>query len=409
MKTLALTSAILDKMPQIGKWQRTFILHLIPLFLSIRGRINFSQMARYGIFSLTTYRNNFDKPFDFLAFNTHHVEMQSSGYNVILFDPSHINKSGKSTFQKGYFWSGCAKSMKEGLEISGIAIGDVDNHTAFHLEAVQTPNKQSLESDSSTLLKHYAQVIIERKDTLQKLSNQIALERNAARTYFSKKSFVDDITESTALNIISRLRSDSVLQYLYLGEKTGKRGRPKHYDGKVNIHKPDMNHFKIVHQDAERIIFSATVFAKALKRKIKLALVQYLDEGKIKTTKIYFSIDLDLSAWHIVWFYGLRFQIEFIYRDANQFTGLENSQARSEEKLHFHFNTALTTVSLAKSEYYLSLPKDKRKSFSMANVKTLYHNELLINKFFSVLGIDPNTHLNNPKIKELYYFGSIAA
>ena len=140
-----------------------------------------------------------------------------------------------------------------------------------------------------------------------------------------------------------------------------------------------MNHFKIVHQDEERIIFSATVFAKALKRKIKLALVQYLDEGKIKTTKIYFSVDLDLSAWHIVWFYGLRFQIEFVraafrYRDGNQFTGLENSQARSEEKLHFHFNTALTTVSLAKSEYYLSLPKDKRKSFSMANVKTLYHN-----------------------------------
>lgn len=406
MKTLALTSAILDKMPQIGKWQRTFILHLIPLFLSIRGRINFSQMARYGIFSLTTYRNNFNKPFDFLAFNTYHVEMQSSGYNIILFDPSHINKSGKNTFQKGYFWSGCAKSMKEGLEISGIAIGDVDNHTAFHLEAVQTPNKQSLEADSSTLLKHYAQVIIERKDTLQKLSNQIALD-----AYFSKKSFVDDITENTVLNIISRLRSDSVLQYLYLGEKTGKKGRPKEYDGKVNIHKPDMNHFKIVHQDKERIIFSATVFAKALKRKIKVALVQYLDEDKrkIKTTKIYFSIDLDLSAWHIVWFYGLRFQIEFIYRDGNQFTGLENSQARSEEKLHFHFNTALTTVSLAKSEYYLSLPKEKRKSFSMANVKTLYHNELLINRFFSVLGIDPNTHLNNPKIKELYYFGSIAA
>ena len=84
MKTLSLTSAILDKMPQIGKWQRAFFSHLIPLFLSIRGRINFSQMARYGIFSLTTYRNNFDKPFDFLTFNTHHVEMQSSGYNVIL-------------------------------------------------------------------------------------------------------------------------------------------------------------------------------------------------------------------------------------------------------------------------------------------------------------------------------------
>jgi len=57
--------------------------------------------------------------------------MLGSGYNVIIFDPSRINKSGKHTFQKGCFWSGCAKSMKEGLEISGIAIGDVDNHTAF--------------------------------------------------------------------------------------------------------------------------------------------------------------------------------------------------------------------------------------------------------------------------------------
>jgi hypothetical protein len=58
--------------------------------------------------------------------------------------------------------------------------------------------------------------------------------------------------------------------------------------------------FKIVHQDEDRIIFSTTVFAKALERKIKSALVHYLDEGKIKTTKIYFATDLGLSAWHIV-------------------------------------------------------------------------------------------------------------
>ena len=126
------------------------------------------------------------------------------------------------------------------------------------------------------------------------------------------------------LDIISRLRSDSVLQYLYLGEKTGERGRPKNTMVKLiftNLTRTTAStvRFKIVHQDKEKIIFSAIIFAKSLKRKIKLALVQYLDEntGKIKTTKIYFSTDLDLSAWHIVWFYGLRFQIEFIYRDAN--------------------------------------------------------------------------------------------
>ena len=79
----------------------------------------------------------------------------------------------------------------------------------------------------------------------------------------------------------------------------------------------------------------------------------------------------------------IRFQLEFIYRDANRFTGLEHCQARSEEKLYFHMNTALTTVSIAKSVHYLSIPKQERASFSMVNVKTLYHNQLLLERFLT--------------------------
>lgn len=45
----------------------------------------------------------------------------------------------------------------------------------------------------------------------------------------------------------------------------------------------------------------------------------------------------------------------------------------------------------------------------MANVKTIYHNHLLLDRFFDVFAIDPNTHKNNPKVKELYHFGTIAA
>jgi hypothetical protein len=39
--------------------------------------------------------------------------------------------------------------------------------------------------------------------------------------------------------------------------------------------------------------------------------------------------------------YRLRFQIEFLYRDAKQFTGLNDCQARSPSKLNFH-NMSLT-------------------------------------------------------------------
>ncbi len=34
--------------------------------------------------------------------------------------------------------------------------------------------------------------------------------------------------------LVSRFRDDVRLRYLYTGEKTGKRGHPKHYDGVVD-------------------------------------------------------------------------------------------------------------------------------------------------------------------------------
>jgi hypothetical protein len=44
-----------------------------------------------------------------------------------------------------------AGKAKWGLEISGITAIDIENHTGFHLEAVQTPN--NLESKS--LVDHF--------------------------------------------------------------------------------------------------------------------------------------------------------------------------------------------------------------------------------------------------------------
>lgn len=406
MESQTLVSAILAKLPNIGKWQSQFITHLIPLFMSIKARINFMQMSRFGTYSMTTYRNQFNKPFSFGEFNAEHIRQKGSGYHAIFFDPSHIRKSGKHTFGKGLYWSGCDSSMKQGLEIGGIAVGDIVNHTAFHFEAIQTPTSTALKLAGKTLLEHYADLLIERKDSLLQFSDLLAID-----AYFSKRPFVDRVLEKSTFKLISRLRDDAVMYYLYTGLPTGKRGRPQLYDGKIDPRNPKDNYLSICHQDAEIKIFSGVVYVKSLDRKVKIAIAHYLEAntGKTKAVKIYFCTDISLSGWHIVKTYKLRFQIEFLYRDANQFAGLEQCQARSEQKLYYHFNMALTTVSIAKSAHYLSLPMEERVPFSMADVKTIYHNKLLLDRFFDVFAIDPNTHKNNPKVKELYIFGTIAA
>jgi len=60
---------MMDKLPNINKWRRMFLLETFILFLSIRGRINFLQLARYGRNEEQRYRQHFEKRYDFLSFN----------------------------------------------------------------------------------------------------------------------------------------------------------------------------------------------------------------------------------------------------------------------------------------------------------------------------------------------------
>ena len=68
--------------------------------------------------------------------------------------------------------------------------------------------------------------------------------------------------------------------------------------------------------------------------------------------------------------YGRRSQIEFLNLGAKRHAGLTHCQARSENKLHSHLNTALKAVSLAKAAHHLDKPAQERGPFSMASIKT---------------------------------------
>ena len=136
------------------------MIQLFSLFLSIKGRMNFLQFERFGKFDEQTYRSNFEKEFPFLEFNKNIIKEHCSTNLAIAFDPSFISKSGKKTPGTGYFWSGCAGKSKWGLEIAGLAAIDCENHTAFHLEAVQTMDLK----EDQTLVQHYLNVILERKN-----------------------------------------------------------------------------------------------------------------------------------------------------------------------------------------------------------------------------------------------------
>jgi len=389
----------LSGMSKINQCRKDFILEVFILFLSIKGRINFLQLARFGAFGEQRYRQQFEKPFPFLDFNKELVTTHGSGRYVIAFDPSFINKSGKKTPGLGWYWSGCAGKSKRGIEIGGLAAIDIDNHTAFHLEAVQTIKND----EDQTLTYCYMNVIKERKETLLSISKYLV-----ADAWFSKKPFVDDVM-SIKMHLISRLRDDADLRYICIEPSTGKKGRPRKYTGKIDIKNIDTEYFSLIEQNEESTIYSAIVYSKALKRNIRLVYVKYIKLKGKQSIKLYFSTDIELNPLDILLFYQSRFQIEFLYRDSKQFTGLCDSQARSINKLHFHFNASLTAINIAKVENWLSIDKNIRSQFSMSDIKTMNHNALLLQRFFDVFGINQYSAKNRKYFNELIFYGTIAA
>ncbi len=170
----------------------------------------------------------------------------------------------------------------------------------------------------------------------------------------------------------------------------------------------DTSYFELVQQNLEATVYSVIVYSKSMKRNIRLAHFTYTSDKGKATRKLYFSTDTQMDALEILYSYKSRFQIEFLYRDSKQHNGLTDSQARSENKLNFQFNAALTAINIAKLEHWLSIPKVIRKTFSMIDIKTMKHNRLLLQRFIDVFGVNAYSAKNRNHVNEFLYYGTIA-
>ena len=375
--------------------QKDFIINALICFSSIKGKINFLQMERFSNKCEQYFRINFENKFNFQDFNFTMIKERVTEC-IVAFDPSYIKKSGKQTYGLGKYWSGCARKAKLGLDICGFAAVDTVQNTAYHLNAIQTPK-----SKDTNLLHYYCQIIRENYLYFKELTCYLV-----ADSFFAKSETVHTVA-ALGMHFISRLRDDAVLFYPHQGTATGKRGAPRKYDGRVNRKEPNLKYFTLCYDTNELKVYNAIVYCKAFEQKINLSIAIFYKKGKEVARKLYFSTDLKMDGMKIVSYYRSRFQIEFLYRDAKQHCGLEDCQARSKNKLDFHFNAALTTVNIAKI-HWLDSRKSDSEPFSMANFKTVCHNMLLLERFFSVFAINPNSAKNQQKIKELYNYGLIA-
>ena len=386
---LRVVESTLGKATKVKKPVAKFVIHIVELWLGMNCRYVFSNMERWGSMTEKSYRNGFKKVFDWFGFNFELVKQHSGKEVIAVFDPSYIKKSGKQTYGLGMFWSGVRQKALKGLEIGCLAFVDVAAATALHGVAAQTPSPKQLKAGGKTLVNHYVDVIEKYIESIKSVTRYLAVDG-----YFMKKEFINPLLKQ-GLHIITKARSDANLMYLFKGKQKSGRGRRKLYDGKIDIRKIDKRRLPCCYSDDHVRVYAGAVYCVLLKQVALAAFVYY---GHKEKPEIIICTDVGIEVMTMCKYYGLRFQVEFLIRDAKQHAGLEDCMARDENKLYTHFNIAMTVVSVAKAAYYLSVPREQRGSFSMADIKMMHMNQLITKRIFSNLDLD----LSCRKIKRIY-------
>src|SRR3989442_6983523 len=361
---------ILQQIPGLGQPQRKFLATLFVTILVLRGRVNFRNLSRYCDYSERTIARQFRKPFDWPDFHQRVLMTALAPHSELIsaHDASFISKSGKQTFGLGHFFNGCANRAERGLEISALAVVDVTRRCAFTLAVAQTPpgadRAASKQEEEETRVDFYKQQL---RDQRQRLPPSVTY--HCVDGYFAKKKYIDEVV-ALKLHPITKLRGDADCLFLYTGPHPKRRGPKRKYDGKVNFQ--DLRRFDYLGllEEGDHVhLYTALVWHVSLKRKLRVvALVNRKDPAKPRYL-VLASTDLALDGCKLVEYYVARFQIEFLFRDGKQFTGLSDGQTRAEAALDFQFNASLATLNLARAEELLASPDHSAQVFSMASWK----------------------------------------
>jgi hypothetical protein len=160
------------------------------------------------------------------------------------------------------------------------------------------------------------------------------------------------MAQQNNLHLISRLRRDAALDFPYTGPYAG-RGPRRKYGRKVDYTNIPEEYLTATSVDGHihTRVYQAPLLHKEFVHPLNVVmLVKTNLRTQAQAHVILFSSDLTLAAATLVDYYSLRFQIEFNFRDAKQFWGLEDFMNVTSTGVTNAANLSLFMVNVA---YYL--------------------------------------------------------
>ena len=362
---------------------------------------------------------------------------QSDPY-IIAGDEVVASKAGKQTYGLDRFFSGIQQRVIPGLSFFTFSLVNVSEEHSYPLQVTQIVRfvEENAASKGKKEAKQTASKMAEKrkrgrpKGSKNKSKKEVALNPELLRIQTALKSLLATIgnavsltyvaldghfgnypsalmVRQTGLHLISKMRSDAALYLPFEGEHKKHGPKPK-YGDKIDVCAIDRKYLKesTIEDDLRTDIYQGQFFNKEFDFPLNVVIIV---KTHIKTTAhahvILFSTDLEQPYDQIVKFYSLRFQIEFNFRDAKQYWGLEDFMNVKETAV-----TNAANLSLFMVNFSAALAEPFRKynpDFSVLDLKSHYRGYRYASETIKMLPKKPDGILLAKIFQQIARLGAI--
>lgn len=378
MNILALLQCI---QPIISKTDVRRMSQVVQAMLSMTGRVTMLGLSRWtgkgGSYRTIQRFFNAFIPWSevFLQIFAQHL-YQPEGEYILVGDESTVTKSGNETFGLDHFFSGVLNKVVKGIAIFSLSLVSVDERQSYPLQVEQVirteaekaakekkakrdPNAPKKRCGRPKGSKNRDKTQVELIPELQRIQKMVKKQLEALQGLVSVRYLALDghfgnnnalqMVLQCGLQLVSKLRHDAALFFRYDGPQKTKGPRKK-YGQKIDYRNIPQKYLveKSIEGNIETRIYQAEMLHRDFAQPINMVILTKINlkTGAFANVNL-FSSDLELAYAKIIDYYSLRFQIEFNFRDAKQFWGLEDFMNIKEVPVTNALNLSLFMVNLS--------------------------------------------------------------
>ena len=399
---------------------------VIPAMIAITGRITMLGLSRWTVKggSYRTIQRFFSTVIPWAqvlwAFFREQLLDQQDTY-LLVGDECVVTKAGEKTHGLDCFFSSVLKKPVPGLSFFTLALVSVKQRRSYPVcmeQTVRTAEEKAASQAKKQAKKAKAEgpkrkrgrpkgsrnknnADVALNPELQRIQKMLQAFLNIIRGTISLTYLVLDghfgnhpalhMVRQCQLHLISKLRSDAALFFPYTGPSPKRGPRPRMGE-QVDVRKIHEAYLKetLVEDGIETRTYQL-LHREFLEPLNVVILLKTNLKTKAWAHAILFSSDLDLSYDKMVDYYSLRFQIEFNFRDAKQFWGLEDFMNVTPTAVTNAANLSLFMVDV--SQVLMCKYRQDDPNFSVLDLKAYYRGYRYVTETIKILPQKPDENL----------------